>query len=175
MKRFLVPPVLVAAVAILAGVSNPAPPSSATERARELHRNRVLIKKVVNGGLLLAKEEDPFDRARRCNDIADGLAHDLELAADDGDGMRVGQLAFHYHRLMEKGVATNLTAARRKTPVGSTGERKLDDFRRESAGAAQRLEKRLAGSDNRYLRGALHDVKQGRIEVENSLDAPPNE
>jgi hypothetical protein len=175
MKRFLVPPVLAAAVALLAGVSNPAPTSPTTERARELHRNRVLIRKVVNGGLLLAKEEDPFDRAKRCNDIADSLAHDLELAADDGDGLRVGELAFHYHRLLEKGVATNLTAARRKTPVGSTGARKLDEFCKETAGAAQRLEKRLANSDNRYLRGAFHDVKQGRIEVENTLDTPPNE
>jgi hypothetical protein len=175
MKRFLVPPVLVAALALLTGIGNPAPTSDATERAHELHRNRVLIKQVVNGGLLLAKEEDPFDRAKRCNDIAERLALDLELAADDGDNLRAGELAFHYHRLLGKGVATNLTAARRRTPVGSTGERKLDEFRKETSGSAQRLEKRLADAANRDLRNALHDVKQGRLEVENALDTPPNE
>jgi hypothetical protein len=175
MKRFLVPPVLVAALAILTGVSSPASPTASTERARDYHRNRGLILKMVNGALLLAKEDDPFDRARRCQDIAERLAEELEQAADDGDSLRAGELAIHYQHLLEGGVAANLAVARKRTPMGSTDERKLEEIRGRTAEFSQRLERRLAERDNRSLRGALRDVGQGRIKVDNALKLPPKD
>jgi hypothetical protein len=175
MKRFLVPPLLVSVVAVLAGVSNTAPPSPAGDRARELHRNRSLISRVVNGGLRLAETDDPLKRAEHCNQLAGRLADDLIEAADDGEGLRAGQLAVHYRLVLERGVATNLTVARRKTPMGSTNERNLQAVRDETTDQLQRLEGRLAGRDNRYVRGALQDVQQGSARVDDALKTPPDE
>src|SRR5262245_9905192 len=113
-----------ALLATLVWADNPVGKTS-VERAERLHRNRGLIQDLVQGSLHLAAADDPLRRADECSELADRLAWEVGEAAAQHEHERAAELSRHLNDLLKKGVATNLTAARKRIPLGSAEEATL--------------------------------------------------
>jgi hypothetical protein len=175
MRRFLLLPVVVSALTVLAGSKSADAPSPAAERARLLHRDRGLIEKCVGGGISLAKAGDALQRAELCHDVAHGLADEIEVAVRDHDAVRAELLGEHFRRLLTGGVAPNLSATRQRVPPGSTDERKLLEVGERNARMADDLERKLrppGGAADADVEVILRAVADGRSEVKKALQGP---
>lgn len=144
------------------------------ELARRLHRNRPLIKSLVDGGLLLAAESDPLKRAGVCNVMADNLADEIKNAAKQREGPRALELGKHYQALLQSGVALNLSTARLRYQPGSVGEKQMLHLGAQVVKIARPLQDQLerASRDpdvHEDMQLALQSVFEGRTEVEKSL------
>jgi hypothetical protein len=73
-----------------------------------LGTSRALLTVLVAQSLLLAEEDDPLQRARYCNDIADQFSSAILLASGRGDTERAAQLGKHLGNIMDQGVHANL-------------------------------------------------------------------
>ncbi len=172
MKRFLLVAVNVALVGTLAWADLADAPPDPGEQARHLHRNRGLVKALVDGSLQLAGEQDPLRRADACNEVVAQFADALGQAADDRDGDRAAELGLHLRDLLEQGVAGNLTVASKNFPLDSpTGNQELLKVGKRVAEVSDPLELRLrrAAEAQPEFQRALRSVLDGRVGVENIL------
>src|SRR5262249_55784977 len=110
MNRWWVLPILCAALAAGVWAEDVPEAPSAAAQAKLFQRNRVLLQTLVQGGLELAKQEDPVKRAGCCNDLAKQLANEIRLAAQSRDAYRAAELGDHLYALLHDGVAGNLSA-----------------------------------------------------------------
>ena len=155
---------------------------SAAEKARRFHRNRDLVKNLVTGGLELANEEDPLERAAKCNGMAQRLADEIRLAATRREGFRAFELGEHLRLLLETGVAENLKAVVSQLRPDSPGERerqreqKLRQVAEQAASVATPLEDQLQQTQDEKVRDdlqrAFRTIRAGREEVEKLLANP---
>jgi hypothetical protein len=181
-----------AVAAVSAEPPAPLPPSP--ERARRYRQNHGLVVLLVQGGLRLAGEDDPLRRADFCNDLAEGLAAEIQRAADNHEGGRAAELGHLLHALLKDGVAANLLTvhvALEGEGRDSSLEKKLQDVQRRTAGVVQPLEKQLQRAvkppaaakdepvpdvpdrENRHeMQRALRAVNDGRSEVLNAVKGP---
>src|SRR5688572_7379471 len=121
MKRYLLLliPGFLASTLAWAGDAEPSPE---IDRAQRLQRNLGLVQVLVDGGLNLAKVDDPVRRALHCSEIAKHLADEVGQAARGRDVPRVTELGRHLNALLERGIASNMSQARGSTPPGSADE-----------------------------------------------------
>lgn len=150
------------------------PPSAATGGGRllQLQRNHALIQTLVDGGLRLAKEEDPLQRASCCKGLAESLAGEIQQAAVDREGPRALELGEHLQAMLERGVAGNLSRERGRFPVGSAREKQLHQVGDRMIEILKPLEGELQGAteaDRDTMRRAIKAVRAGRTQVENAL------
>lgn len=141
------------------------------DRVRQLQQNRELIERLVQSSLYLAGAVDPLKRADVCGALAKFFALEVGLAATSHDGPRAVELGAHFEDVLKRGVAENLTVARRQIPYGSTRDLEMRRVGREIEEAADPVEKQLrqAGDDPPEMGEALACVRGGRDEVRNVL------
>jgi hypothetical protein len=160
-----------------ASVSAPAP----AERLRLFRRNRGLIEKVVQSGLLLAAERDPLRCAQCCADLAESLAIEIKDAAHSKEGSRVAELGQHLRDLLKQGVAANVTTVRsqvEKAPPDSSLRKdfaKLQRVHDQTTQVLQRLDRdlqRVVDPGDREAERARNAVQEGRTEVERAMKGP---
>ena len=161
------------------GVAPPAP----EERARLFRRNRGLVERVVQGGLLLAKEKSALRCAELCADLADSLATEIQDAVQQKEGGRVKELGQHLSALLKQGVAANVSTVRGQVDQelpGSSVQRlltkDLKTVHDRTVGTVQRLDRdlqRVADPGDRDAVQTRSAVQEGRAEVERALKAPP--
>src|SRR5207248_2002719 len=99
----------------------PAPPLSLAEQAQHFQRNRKLIEKLVDSGMVLAlaRDEDALRRVTCCSELARSLGDEMKQAAQEREGGRVAELGQHLQLLLKDGLAITLQKARRQIPPGS--------------------------------------------------------
>jgi hypothetical protein len=105
---------------------------SAVEQLRLLQRNRLLVHALVDGGLDLTARPDPLKRADRCRQLAGVFADEVRQAVRDQEESRAAELGRHLLALVERGVAGNLTEARRSIAAGSQDESRLGELREDT-------------------------------------------
>lgn len=173
MKRYylLIVPVLLASALAWADQR-----SADGERVRQLQRNLDLIQSLVDGGLLLAGESDPVQRANHCNSMAERFAGEMSKATDERDAWRVVELGRHLKALLDDGVAANLSQVRGGIPAGSADEKKVFEVRDRTVRVVGRLEEDLRrvvdAAPQSELRQVLEQMQEGRSQVERSAVAP---
>src|SRR5262249_51517560 len=101
------------------GAEGPLRQPSAADQTQRFQRNQALIVALVHGGLHLAAEEDPIQRANHCNVVVKLFAVEMRQAADTHEAGRFAELGQHLRALLEDGVAANLSRARGSIPEGS--------------------------------------------------------
>jgi hypothetical protein len=148
------------------------------ERVRQWRQDRELIRVLVEGGLRLAGQEDPLQRADCCTGLAEHLAEAIQQAAAARDADRVAEMGQHFFALLKRGVAGNLSAARTATPAGSRREEELRRVSDRATRISQPVEDRLRQvtdpADPDDMQRALKAVHDGRVEVERALRANPD-
>lgn len=172
MRYSLLLPIFVVALVAFAWADDAAPPSSA-ERARLFQRNKELVRKLVDGGLRLAAEDEPFKRAEYCNDLAALLAAEVHRSAANREGRRAAEMGGHLHSLLHDGVAGILNGPGRAIPPGSPGEKELRAIGERVELIAEEMERRfdlIEDADTRNKMGrTLSDVLKTRSEVRQAL------
>jgi hypothetical protein len=163
------------AVLLAAAVAWADAPGSTPEsqRAQQLRRNRDLIRMLVEGGLSLAGEEDPLQRATFCNGMAEQLANAVKEATDGRDTPRAVEIGRHLHQMLSAGVAVNLSQARGIIPEGSSDEKKLYEVRDHTNRLVGLLEEgfqpNVPSDLPAELTQALEEIRKGRTQVEKAL------
>jgi hypothetical protein len=167
--------VLLAAAAGGATVPESEPPPA--EKARRFHRNRELVKVLVDGSLKLAKEDDPIERGGQCADLVSRLEAEVQRAVRDHDGFRTAELGGHLRRLLEHGVAANLIDGKKQeVHPESEGYKRMVGFGRRTLEVGEKLEasfRTLEGDLQQLndpeqleeLRQALKGLSAGRAEI----------
>jgi hypothetical protein len=143
--------------------------SAAMDPVRQFERDRRLIAVLVDGGLQLAGESDPFKRADTCNGLADQLAQELQRAAADRDARRAAELSRHLHAVLVRGVASNVQLARSLMPANSTREREFLLIGKQTARFTQPAEdglRQVAAADTFQAEPILQRIQQGQAEVD---------
>ena len=171
MKRFLLLSINVALAGSLALADVPESPPDAAEQARQLHRNRELVKMLVDHSVDLAGAEDPIRRAEYCNKVAESFASAIKQAADERDGERACELGLHFRDVLRDGVASNLVAV--GIPPDSPGRADLLKISNAVIELTDPLELRLRraldAEHQPQLERALRSVQDGRAGVEAAL------
>jgi hypothetical protein len=169
MSRFFLSSLVFILLAALVSADSPFWPSSA-EQARYLELNSDLIEKLVDGGLDLADQNSALDRAKACGAIATRLANAIDKAADDKDTFRAAELSQHLRLVLQKGIAANLSAARREIHPGSADEKKLFESSDQAAELIKVLDKQLKEAsvreESHILERPLQPARKGCESVE---------
>jgi hypothetical protein len=160
--------VAVATLVLLIEVEDPSLPPDSSYVWQQLTRNRSLIQTLVIGGLVLATEEDPLQRANHCNGLARQLVDEIQQAADREDAGRAAELGGHLHDLLQGGLVRNLNTVRDQTPASSTRFKVLREVSEEAQRVTEPLEKRfhtISKTDPSELRRVLQSIHDARAEV----------
>jgi hypothetical protein len=161
-----------AALALFAEAASAATPPDLAEQARHFQRNRGLVTDLVDGGVSLAKADEPLGRAECCNRLAKTLATEISLAAGDREGDRVADLGAHLQALLKVGVADNLRVVRAQSYPGSASreEKQLQHIQHETDTFVDSLETALKAAGG--LKGL--DCARGAIRAWKEWEkAPP--
>lgn len=107
---------VVAALAFAEGSGNGGDVPFGEVRQVQWQRDGELIEKFVDGAIRLAAENDPLERANQCNVMAAVLAKHLRQATVNGETERTAELGDMLEEVLVKGIADNLSQARRDLP-----------------------------------------------------------
>jgi hypothetical protein len=121
------------ALAAWAGAQGPAP-LTAADQLRLLRANRLLLDDLIGRGIELGAADSPLDRAAACQATAHALAVAIQRAAEAQDTDRVAEIGEHFETVVRDGLGPTLDEARRVTPPGSPGEKKLKELRETANG-----------------------------------------
>ncbi|HYT89294.1 MAG TPA: hypothetical protein VEL76_11365 [Gemmataceae bacterium] len=127
MKRLLLLLLPLITAGGLAFADNSPADATAAKRLSQFRRDRHLLRKLVEGAVRLAAEDDPLKRANYCSDLAEGLAQEAQKAVLAKDSVRANVLGGHLQGLLVRGVAENLNRARGLLPPNSP---RLPEMRR---------------------------------------------
>ena len=123
--------ILVVAVAGFVLADEPAMEDAALDPLVRFRRDQHLIDALVEGGLRLASEDDALARAGTCNGLADQLAHAIKQAAADKNMSHAAALARHLEAMLVRGVAFNVTLAKKADPDNKSRQAALEGFLRD--------------------------------------------
>ena len=172
MSRFFLTTLVFVFLAALVSADSPLWPTAA-EQARHLERNSDLIEKLVDGGLDLADQKSALDRAKACGTIATRLSDEIQRSAGDKDSARTLELSQHLRLVLQRGIAANLTTARREIHPGSAEEAKLFEGSTQAAQLIRTLEMQLkqalAGEEGRTMDQPLSPARRGCEAVEKAI------
>jgi hypothetical protein len=158
-------PVLAASGLALADGPEQAP--SPAERLRRFRQERALIRKLVEGGLVLSQKTEPLERAEECNRLAKDLTAEIQRAVEARDRTRAGRLSPRLEALLVRGVAGNLHRAPENSPV----RRRLAQ---EAIAVTEPLQEALESvpdPEQKQLQGVAQAVSQGRAELRKAISA----
>ncbi len=165
--------VLVCQFALLASATAPDEALSPEERAQRLQRNQDLIELVVDASVRLAAEDDPVNRAEQCTKLADRLADEMSRSANQHESQRVTELGQYLHLVLDKGVADNLSAARKRMPQGSAEAQRLVRAHERAAKVLRPLDdwlSRAAESEEcEAMRQALKAVREAQSKSDGTV------
>jgi hypothetical protein len=136
-------------------------------------RDLALILTLIDGGLKLAGEDDPLQRASYCQEMADKLAGEIKQAVQTNDAGRALQLGDQMNLLLVQGVAGNLDMARAGMEPNSPREPEIARVGSQVSGAAKTIEDeitRLPAPHPNMLR-TLQAVQGGKTAVEQTIAA----
>jgi hypothetical protein len=149
------------------------------ERTQQLQRDRALIEVLVRGGLDLAGEDDPLQRAAHCGRIAEVYGKEVKRAVDKKDDLRAALLGQQMQVMLEQGVAGNLTEARQKLATDAAADEQIDNLGKKMAAAAKSIEEQIdnarltSGSDAEKWRPMLEAVNKGKTAVDQAVKNKP--
>jgi hypothetical protein len=149
-------------------------PVQLAEQARKFQYNRKLIQALVDNCLRMAEQQpDHVQRAASCTVVAERLAEAVERSATEQDAVRAQEVALLFKKLLQRGVAFNLTTASTTIPVGDVREPEMLQIGDHVSRITQQLEEnllRLPDAETRTrLPKTLQAIQDGRAEVFKSL------
>ena len=174
MRRFVTTILISAALATLVGAQNSTKPSLA-EQVKMIQRNRELYRIAVHNGLNQTTQVDPLKRARISTDLAKEFGEEMRKAAASHDAARVVELGQHLNRVVDQGVAANLSQARKNIKAGSESEKALLDRRDQAIEDLKSLEEsirqNLGPEDSKEVETVLKGIREGQKKVEKAAEA----
>ncbi|HYV34461.1 MAG TPA: hypothetical protein VE988_02080 [Gemmataceae bacterium] len=144
------------------------------DRVAELQRNEELIGSLVEGGLQLAAEDDPLQRATYCNQMVDKLSGEINLAMKANDPGRAAELGGHMHEMMVKGVAVNLGNARAALEPNSPREPEIARIADKATASAKKIEDEIFRQkliEPAKMKGTVQGLAKGRNEIEKAMSS----
>ncbi len=160
---------------VAAPANPPASPRTPAERLKELRGDLDLVRQLVEGGLRLAKEEDPLRRADQCNLLAKELSGAVRRAVKDRDRTRADVLGQQLEALLVRGVAANLQRAREQLPPDTPTPPELRRLADEAVSATDPLRQEFDQApehEQDRMSGVRQAVTQGRAHVEKAVGGP---
>ncbi|HEV3145121.1 MAG TPA: hypothetical protein VGZ47_14625 [Gemmataceae bacterium] len=175
MRRFITTILVSAALAAIVGAQGQTAKPSLAEQVKMIQRNRELYKIAVYNGLTQAEKFDPLERAHVSTELAKEFGAEMRKAAEHHDSARVVELGQHLNRVVDQGVAANLSLARKNIKVGSKSEEALRDRRDKALEDLKSLEESIRqnlGPDNsKEVESILKGIREGRTKVEKAAEA----
>jgi hypothetical protein len=168
--------VLLTTLAGLGLASTPQAPPAAAERLERLQEDRNLIVALVDGGLRLAAEDDPLQRAQTCNALVGHLAREVKQAAARKNRSRAADLGRHLQALLERGVASNLSLARSQMPQDSpviADVQRLGQEAVEVMGPAMRELEASPEQEVPDMHSTVQGLSRARAEIEKVSKSQP--
>jgi hypothetical protein len=171
-------PVLTAAGLALADARARTP----AERLQQFRRELPLMRKLVEGGLLLAKETDPIRRADQCTVLAKDLTQEVQRAVQGRNRARADVLGHCLEKLLVRGVADNLN----RLPPNAISLKEVHRLSNEALSVMEPLQQHLDQVPEpvqEQMQNVVESLKRGRASVEEArsrhgkrrsgLKAPP--
>jgi hypothetical protein len=173
-RRFVTTILVSAALATIVGAQGSSKPSLA-EQVKMIQRNRELYKIAVYNGLNQTEKVDPLDRARVSSELAKDFGDEMRKAAASHDAARVVELGQHLNRVVDQGVAANLSQARQTIKAGSKWEEALFERRDQAIEELKSLEEsirqNLGPEGSKEVESILKGIHDGQTKVEKAAEA----
>lgn len=172
MKRYLILPLVLACVTLLAWADAPSSTESDEARVLNLRRNKDLLEKLVESGITLS-EEDALKRLDSCNDLAKEFAKEVHQSAKDNESARTQEMTKHLNQWLKDGVATNLKAARSLSIPESAWKIEIQKRAENTLQTMKDLENdlnKLSQPGSSDLKNAITTLNEGLAEVEKMID-----
>jgi hypothetical protein len=139
------------------------------ERVQQLQRDQALIEALVCGGLDLAGEDDPLQRANHCNRIADALGKEVRGAVGNKDDMRAALLGKQMQDMLEQGVASNLNEARAKMVADAATNEQINNLGKKVAASARSIVEQVGSAEVEKWRPMIEAVNKGKTAVDQAV------
>jgi uncharacterized membrane protein YccC len=155
--------------------ADPPPDDDDGDDVVAFQRDLPLIEALVNEGLEIAAHDDPLKRASACNRLADHFSREMHNAVMKKSNNRAHCMGHHLEDLLLRGVAHNLSLAKKSMPKDSPRRAELDRLGEQAAQAAKRFEadmSRLGGSKS--MNHTLEAIKKARFEVQQAIKGKSN-
>jgi hypothetical protein len=149
-------------------VANPPVAQMFAANVAAFQRDEPLIEKFVAGALLLARENDPLQRAHQCNVLAGMLGKEMQLAANKQESPRTAELGQMLQAVLTDGIADNLSLARSDEPADAPRSREVADLGQNILDAARPLEQAVAQlppQDQSSMQEVIKGVKKALEDV----------
>jgi len=172
-RRFVTTILISAALATIVGAQGSSKPSLA-EQVKMIQRNRELYRIAVHNGLNQTEKVDPLDHARISAELAKDFGDEMRKAAASHDAARVVELGQHLNRVVDQGVAANLSQARKNIKAGSEFEKALFDRRDQAIEDLKSLEENIRqnlGPDSKEVETVLKGLRDGQKNIEKAAEA----
>src|SRR5262245_47893790 len=159
----------------LADADPPPPDDDDADEVAAFQRDLPLIEALVNEGLEIAANDDPLKRAGACNRLADHFSREMHNAVMKKSSSRAHCMGNHLEDLLLRGVAHNLSLAKKTMPKDSPRRAEFDRLGEQAAQAAKRFEadmSRLGGSKS--MNHTLEAIKKARFEVQQAIKGKSN-
>jgi hypothetical protein len=139
-----------------------------TAKVAAFQRDQPLIEKFVASALVLARANDPLQRAHECNSLAELLGKEMQLAANKQEAPRAAALGQMLQAVLSDGIADNLSLARSDEAPEAPRAKEVASLGQNIVAAAQPLEKALAQlppQDQPSMQEVIRGVKKAVDDV----------
>jgi hypothetical protein len=158
------------AFAGLLPANSQAPPPEEGTDVEQFQRDLPLIEALVNESLAIAGETDPLNRAQSSHRLADQFAREMHNAAVKKSNHRATCMGRHLEDLLLRGVANNLSLAKKQLPKDSPRRAELDRLGEQAAQAAKRFDADMSRfADPKDMSRTLEAIKKARTEVQDAV------
>lgn len=144
----------------------------ADERLTELRRDLEMIEAFVEGGLRLAREDDPLKRAQACNEMAEKVAREIKASTGKKEVTRVVALGERLQTILIRGVGDNLELARkeeieaaRKKEIVTVGGR-VEEWTKPLQASMRKAFETLDEKSAKEFAPAMEGLSRAREDVE---------
>ncbi len=163
---------LVIPLALAGFVLGDARPSPDESPLVQLRRDLPLIEILVDEGLNIAAEDDPLRRAKYCNRLAERFAEEMQKAGREKNSPRLAELGAHLQALLTRGVAGNLSLAKKQLPLDSPRAHEVQQVGDQVLKATKPVENQLEKippAEDPIMLNVLQGLQKGRTDVENAV------
>ncbi len=143
------------------------PARTPQERLQQFRRELSLVRNLVDGGLRLAKQDDPLRRADECTVLARDVTHEAQRAVQARNRGRADVLGHCLEKLLVRGVADNLN----RLPANALSLKEVHRLSHAALSAMEPLEQHLTEVPRpvqEQMQNVVQALKRGRASVEDA-------
>jgi hypothetical protein len=175
MKTYVISAGLFVICTAMSGAQAPNREPTAPEKAQLFARNYLLIEKLIDSNLKLAKVTDSLERSESFRGSIIVLEEQIKSAVEKGDNARVAELSKHLNSLLKDGMLPRLGEARQQVSQNHPDESRLFKLRNMTSRMSEDLKKLTEDSrisDSKEAKELLDMLKKAESMLEEKMTLP---